>query len=381
MNTSRALLNIKKNLIPGRELKTTEDHRMETQSDQQISLFRSAPRFIVLNASIALVISVFIQLNGPWGMEGIQPFVRHFLLSFAMSAALSAGGFWVDHYFEQRISWLTHPARRLLLTTVTYLFYAFLTSAFLLSLYNFMGNAHFSVQEFRWSMIFPDTFYSVGIALVIISVFIARSWLVEWKKSEVESEQLKTELVENRYRALVQQLNPHFLFNSLNALSNLVYEDADKSALFIRKLSQIYRYLLDVQYEELIEIEKELGFARDYLSLQKIRFEDSLMYEIDVDNTHKRFLPPLSIQLLLENAIKHNTFSAEKPLHISIRRENDSLMVTNTYQPKKVAKMESKGIGLTNIEKRYEQLSDKKILITTDDAAFRVGLPLLEVSN
>jgi len=363
------------------EHKITEHQRMESQSDQQISLFRSAPRFIVLNASIALVISVFIQLSGPWGMDGIQPFVRHFLLSFAMSAALSAGGFWVDHYFEQRISWLTHPVKRLLLTTVTYLLYAFITSAFLLSLYNFMGSAHFSVQEFRWSMIFPDTFYSVGIALVIISIFIARSWLVEWKKSEVEFEQLKTELVENRYRALVQQLNPHFLFNSLNALSNLVYEDADKSALFIRKLSQIYRYLLDVQYEELIEVEKELEFARDYLALQQIRFEDSLKYEIDVDHTHKRFLPPLSIQLLLENAIKHNAFSADKPLHISIRQKEEYLVVTNTYQPKKVSKKESKGIGLTNIEKRYEQLTNRQPSVISTKSEFRVELPLLQVRN
>lgn len=355
---------------------------MHTSSDQHISLFRSASKFILLNIFIALIISVFLCFNCLWNMEGLQQFGLFFVLSFAMSSALSMGGFLVENYFEQRISWLEYPLRRLFLTTLTYLIYAFFTSAILLSIYTFIiGSAGFRLQEFEWSMIFPDTYYSVGIALVIISIFIARSWLVEWKISEIESEQLKTELVENRYRALVQQLNPHFLFNSLNALSNLVYEDADKSALFIRKLSLIYRYLLDVQYEELIEIEKELAFARDYLSLQKIRFEDSLIYEIEVQETHKLYLPPLSIQLLLENAIKHNTFSTENPLYISIRQVDGHLVVANTYQPRKVAKKESTGIGLTNIEKRYEQLTNKQPSVISTSSEFRVELPLLQVSN
>jgi hypothetical protein len=144
-----------------------------------------------------------------------------------------------------------------------------------------------------------NTLMPISVALIIITIFISRSWLYEWRSAAIEAEQLKSEKFASQYQSLKDQLNPHFLFNSLNVLSNLVYESADKSAEFIQQLSKIYRYVLDVQNRELVGLEKEVVFAENYLSLQKIRFEQSLEYFIDVNQMKGWNIPPLSLQLSL----------------------------------------------------------------------------------
>src|SRR5690606_31960409 len=133
--------------------------------------------------------------------------------------------------------------------------------------------------------------------------------------------------LKGQYQSLKDQLNPHFLFNSLNVLSNLVFEDATKSSKFIQQLSKIYRYVLEVHQEELVSLERELAFAENYLSLQKIRFEDALNFKMEVELGDNYYLPPLSLQLLLENAIKHNIVSRDKPLEIIISQNKDELTV------------------------------------------------------
>ncbi|WP_052307610.1 histidine kinase [Belliella baltica] len=219
-----------------------------------------------------------------------------------------------------------------------------------------------------------------GIEVIIITIFIARSWLFEWKIAAIEAEKLKSENIASQYQSLKDQLNPHFLFNSLNVLSNLVYESADKSAEFIQQLSRIYRYVLDVQDEELVSLEMEIDFALNYLSLQKIRFEQSLEFHIDVFESKEWSIPPLSLQLLLENAIKHNVTSVTKPLKIWIGIENQKLIVKNNIQPK-LNKKANSGIGLNNITKRYNLLSETSPEITQTEKEFIVKLPLLKVSK
>ena len=218
------------------------------------------------------------------------------------------------------------------------------------------------------------------IALVFMSLFTTRSWLFEWRKSAIEAEQLRTEKMASQYQSLKDQLNPHFLFNSLNVLSSLIYEDADKSAAFIQKLSKIYRYVLEVQKEEIVELSKELDFARNYLELQKIRFEDNLQFTIQVNSEKDFFLPPLSLQLLLENAVKHNIASKENPLFIHIQQKGNELWISNTFQPKMSLAEPSTGVGLENIRMRYQLLSSKNIEVTQTENEFIVRLPLLLIA-
>jgi len=293
--------------------------------------------------------------------------------------AMSFGGNLVENYFDKKISWIAHPLKRLVVTTATYLIYAFLVSYVIVFIYALI-NGQISMDDIPWKNIASNATEPMYIALVFMALFTSRSWLIEWKKSALEIEQLRNEKLSSQYQSLKDQLNPHFLFNSLNVLSNLVYEDADRSAAFIQKLSKIYRYVLEAQKEELIEMNKEVEFAENYLELQKIRFEESLQFKIEIDN-QRGLLPPLSLQLLLENAIKHNIVSESDPLIINIYRKDNFLLVSNTLQAKLNQSEPSTGVGLNNIKMRYQLLSDRNMEIIQTRNEFLVKLPILELST
>lgn len=314
-------------------------------------------------------------------LSGLSSIKAEYIFSFLMSAAISLGGFKVEEFYEKKVSWIKAPLKRFLLTTSTYLSYTFLVSFLLISAYVLITVDEVNVQNISWLNMAKNTIYPILVALIIITIFISRSWLFEWRNAALEAEQLKTAMLSSQNQFLKDQLNPHFLFNSLNTLSNLVFDDAAKSADFIQQLSKIYRYVLDVQQEELVSLKQELDFAKNYLSLQKIRLDSSLTYEIHVGEENDFYLPPLSLQLLLENAIKHNIASMEKPLCIEILEVEDSLIVRNNLQIKNVPEDGGKGIGLENIVQRYQLLIDKKPLILKDQKTFSVKLPLLTINN
>ncbi|WP_035078283.1 sensor histidine kinase [Anditalea andensis] len=344
-------------------------------------LFNSAGRFLMLNLIIVIALT-FTQCPSCYtSWEGFLSILDNFIFSFLMSCSLSFGGQYVNLYYENKISWIAYPIRRLVLTATTYFIYTFIVSYVLIALYILISVDRITIDNMPWNIVAKNTMYAIGVAFIIITIFVTRSWLMEWKKAAIEAEQLKTEKIASRYQSLKDQLNPHFLFNSLNALSNLVYEDADKSAHFIQQLSKIYRYVLDVQQEELVSLDKELDFAKSYLSLQKIRFEDSLRYKIIVNGTQGYMLPPLSLQLLLENAVKHNIASMAIPLNIFIEQKGDSLWVCNDLQPKSGPLEDTTGVGLENINNRYELLSHRKPEILQENNQFIVKLPLLNLSQ
>lgn len=201
------------------------------------------------------------------------------------------------------------------------------------------------------------------------------------KKSQVEAEQLKKITAEAQFEALRNQINPHFLFNCFNVLSSLVYKDADTSAKFISQLSNVYRYLLYNQDKKVVTLKEELDFLDSYIFLIKIRFGENIAIRNEItSDTEKYYLPPVVMQMLIENAIKHNIVSKKSPLEISIQSHNSSLIVTNNLQLKEI-KEESTYIGLQNIQSRYLFLSDKPVKIEKTENRFSVTLPLLEIST
>jgi sensor histidine kinase YesM len=348
-----------------------------TSSDQ---VWKSIPQFLALNLFIAFALNLIFCPSCFFSVQGLKVLIPHFIFSFLASSALSYGGYLVDYYFDARLSWIRYPVKRLVLTVLFYGVYSFIISLILVLGFLFlMGQV--SLESIPWNRIISNTRMPMTIAFVIMAIFTTRSWLMEWRNAAIEAEQLKSENIASKYQSLKDQLNPHFLFNSLNVLSNLVYENADKSAAFIQQLSKIYRYVLDVQQEQLVSLDQELKFAENYLSLQKIRFEESLNYEIKVHKTEAFVIPPLSLQLLLENAIKHNIVSREKPLKILIEQKGEMLIVSNNLQPKPHDQSDGKGIGLDNIKIRYSLLSNKTIQILKTETAFVVELPLLQVSQ
>lgn len=344
------------------------------------TLFKTFFKFVVMNAVIALLLNIIFYPSAFTSLAGIWSKRADLIFSFLMSTSLSYGGFMVETYFDKRISWIEKPVQRLFLTAGTYLSLSFVVSFVLITSYVLLTIDEVTFDNISWARMLKNTIMPVTVAVIIISIFVARSWLYEWRNAALEAEKLKSAVLASQNQFLKDQLNPHFLFNSLNTLSNLVFEDAEKSAAFINQLSKIYRYVLDVQQEELVSLQQELGFARNYLSLQQIRFDTNLEYEIKVDENKKGYLPPLSLQLLLENAIKHNIVSMENPLKISIELDGDVLIVSNKLQLKKHGESES-GIGLENIKKRYELLSNQTIEVMGEGDYFVVKLPILKVSE
>ena len=345
------------------------------------TIFNTLWKFILFNLAIATVLSLVFCAKCFLTLEGIVNIMPDFLFSFLMSSSLSLGGFKVEEFFDKRMSWIDYPVKRLVLTAGVYLIYTFVVSFVLSAAYALFTIEGLTIHNISWVKVLSFTDTPILIAMVIIAIFISRSWLFEWRNAAIEAEQLKSEKLASQNQFLKDQLNPHFLFNSLNVLSNLVYESADRSAEFIQQLSKIYRYVLDVQQEQLVSLKRELDFAEHYLSLQKIRFENSLEYFIDVQPSQALQLPPLSLQLLLENAIKHNIASMEKPLRIMIQQEGTHLVVRNVLQPKITKEDSVKGIGLENITKRYELLSEVKPSIQQTETEFIVKLPLLKLDG
>jgi LytS/YehU family sensor histidine kinase len=215
------------------------------------------------------------------------------------------------------------------------------------------------------------------IAMFFISMAIhAVVFFINWKKMVLNEEALKREKLALQYESLKNQVNPHFLFNSLNVLTSLVYKDADMAARFIKQLSEVYRYVLDQKDKELVTLDDEMEFVNNFISLQKIRFDNSVAISINVPSNTKWMVIPLSIQMLVENAFKHNIASDENPLNIIIFVENDYISIKNNIQRKNVIK-DSSNIGLANIKARYDFLSNKPCEIIDDGQNFIVELPLI----
>lgn len=339
-----------------------------------------SPRFVGINLLISFGIVFSFCPSCFQSIKGFEKIWDSFLLTLLLSSALSYGGAVAEDYFDKRLPWIHFPVKRLVLETVAYMTYAFCISYMFIAVFVLWVRPRYTLENIPWRLLIEDTGMPMILAFIISAILISRSFLVEWRKAAIEAEQLKTERYAQQYQSLKDQLNPHFLFNSLNVLSNLVYDNPDTASKFIRQLSKIYRYVLEVQHEELVPLATESDFAENYLALQKIRFEEGLQYNISIDKSKIGFLPPLSLQLLLENAIKHNIGSKANPLDIEIFVQNDVLVVKNNLQIKSSKPDESTGIGLANIRKRYELLSGESMTVKDDDGYFTVQLPLLKMN-
>jgi len=224
----------------------------------------------------------------------------------------------------------------------------------------------------------PMEMLKCSFTLVVAMLYGRTFQLISAKqKIALENEHLKNENLKARYTMLVNQINPHFLFNSLNSLSMLVREGQTQNALtYIEQLSYTFRYIMRNEKYELQTLGNEMEFLNAYKYLLEIRYADKLFFDIEIDAEKlDERLPALSLQPLIENAVKHNSITRSAPLHISITTENDSLVISNPIKPKMEAE-NSTGIGLKNLTSRYKLLTGKNIEITNDGAHFTVRLPL-----
>ncbi|HMD00995.1 MAG TPA: histidine kinase, partial [Ferruginibacter sp.] len=212
----------------------------------------------------------------------------------------------------------------------------------------------------------------------IIAIYESIYFMNELKDSIEEKETLKRESLNAQLNALKTQVNPHFLFNNLNTLAAVIPEDPDLAVEFVQQMSKVYRHILDIKDDTSIPLKDELEVLKAYGFLLKTRFGRNLDIEINVpDEKLKQRIVPYSLQLLMENAIKHNIVSSEKPLKISVFAENGQIVVSNNLQMKNQVN-ESTGIGLDNIRNRYKLLGNKQVNVAASGENFTVSIPLLE---
>ena len=200
-------------------------------------------------------------------------------------------------------------------------------------------------------------------------------------KVKIEEQQLIANSANAQFTSLKNQLDPHFLFNCLNVLDALIDEDPKKAQQFTQGLSKVYRYVLEQKEKEKVTVQQEMDFATIYSELMKVRFEESLKIDLEKNSSFDWvYIVPLSLQLLLENAIKHNLATSKNPLVIKVYQEKDFLVVENNLQKRE--QLENRqGIGLLNIESRYQLQTTKKVIIENNGVCFKVKLPLLSSTN
>jgi LytS/YehU family sensor histidine kinase len=197
------------------------------------------------------------------------------------------------------------------------------------------------------------------------------------KKSLLETEKLKNENLQAQFAVLKNQVSPHFLFNSLNTLMTIIPEDSNLALQFTDQLSAVYRYILQNRDKELVSLATEMEFVKSYIFLHQIRFGDSLRSDIQIPQEYEDWqIAPLTIQILVENAIKHNVVSANKPLTIRILVEDDNILIINNLQKKKQAEVSTQ-VGLSNIQFRYEYLGNLPVEILPSATDFKVKIPLI----
>ena len=307
--------------------------------------------------------------------------VMDFVMSFAISVGYSFS-YWgstvyLVYYLGKKYDWLKESKKRIISGVVGTLLVSFgVTFLMHFVLLVLPGKLEF-IRLFSWQA-FESYLLPATVNLILSLWFHLQSFFFNWKKSALNEERLKSENALAKLEALQQQVDPHFLFNTFNVLTGLIEEDGKLAQKFVTQLAKVYRYIIEMRSKTLVDLEDELGFAKSYLFLLKIRFDEGFSYSIEVEDAFfKKKLIPASIQLLVENAIKHNVVNQQKPMHLSLYIEDNYFCVSNNLNPKERIQNSSTGIGLTNISSRYALIDEEREpIISKSNTDFTVKLPL-----
>jgi two-component system, LytTR family, sensor kinase len=335
---------------------------------------RSKSRFVYMIIG-GIAISLLLHAIVPFP-ENNHYKIYDFLIAIFITILAWEGNLRIDHWMNKRFPWVLHPGKRILVhfpVSMVFSIFAIYVPMILFDALVCNMNGIESKKTFMATTIVIGILVSV----IILTIEISTQFFKHWKKSMLEAEQYKTESVQAQLQNLKNQINPHFLFNNMSVLSSLVYSDQDKAVDFINQLSKVYRYLLDNRNNELVTLENELAFIHSYIYLIQIRFDKNIVFKLDIKD-EKRFLlvPPMSIQMLIENAIKHNEISEELPLTVSVLITENAVIVKNNLQLRTNQEVSSKS-GLQNIKDRYKYYSNQQVMVVQDAVSFSVTLPLL----
>ncbi|BAP29558.1 two component system sensor histidine kinase [Chryseobacterium sp. StRB126] len=310
----------------------------------------------------------------------LENFGLTILISLMYTFVLGGGNGILNRFLNKKFPWSEETSKRAVISIISVI----IVNIILVYFCNYINfvmiqKAATTGEYFSGKYNFANWF-TINIALLISAFLHAKSFMQELKKNsrkEVVEQKLIAKSANAQFESLKNQLDPHFLFNSLNVLSSLIDENPHQAQKFTASMSKIYRYVLEQKDKELVTVEDEIEFAKTYCDLLKTRFEDSVDFIFDVTKEdYRKFVVPLSLQLLLENCIKHNFATSSKPLVIRIFSKDDILCIENNLQVREQIK-ESSGIGLANIVQRYSLLTKRNVFIEKSEDYFKVKLPML----
>ncbi len=325
-----------------------------------------------LGILIALLFRFVISHNPP-----PHPFLIDVLIITSSVIILWEGNLQITKWLDHNFSWISNVRRRLLLQVLITL----VATPVVLMIFIALAHLFIDRNDSRIPKgINPLLIPGILITVIIISVETGAYFFGEWKKSLLQSQRYKEESANAQLQNLKEQINPHFLFNNLSVLTSLVRKDQDKAIVFINELSKVYRYALENKSAELVALKDELQFLHHYVYLLKIRFDSSISFDFTIDGSlQNNYLPPMCLQMLVENTIQHNEASQARPLTVSIFTENFCIIIENPIQLRSDVRASSQ-TGLGNIQSRYSFFTEKKVEIMQDENVFRVKLPLLTKS-
>lgn len=295
------------------------------------------------------------------------------LLSIVRTAILWNGSMFIINYLVTKYSVFKQPARLIIYLVSSLMIFVAMTELAEVSILDIYFNQMISVREKAEFILF-----GVVTTFMISAIYASVSFFMEWKANLIKNQALEKANLEARYETLRNQINPHFLFNSLNTLLMMVADNPEASR-YVESISDLMRYMLNSRDKDVVLLKDELKIARDYSFIQKSRFGEKLLVSFKIDPSYYHYvIPPLTLQMLIENAIKHNVVSKENPLWINVSiTENQFITVENNIQPK-LESEPSTGVGLENIRNRYLFVAGKEVIINNQGNTFKVLLPLFE---
>lgn len=342
-----------------------------------MKLWKSPPsteiilRYLLAPPLIGLVITFF---SYPEGFRSAETMLYVLFFSYGIGIPSIALVLLAGRKLELRYSWLKNPFKKLALIIAVEVIIVLVVVVIVKIIFLFIYKQGFDELFRQLTEGFP---WAVSITIFGIAIANGSLFFKNWKQSVLNEEILKREKLTIEYEALRNQVNPHFLFNSLTALTTLVHQDADKAEAFIRKFSDVYRYVLENRNLEVVSLRNELNLIENMAYLYHYRHGNNLQIELELDPSDERYILPMALQMLLENALKHNVISEDRPLKVRIFEGGDYVVVWNNLQLKSTVS-DSNKVGLDNIRLRYSYLSEIAVEVEKSEQFFQVKIPILE---
>ena len=334
-------------------------------------------KYLLMILPLIIIGNLISYILDPSFVTSPKQWIINCIFSIGVGLPMMKLSEFVARRYGSKIKWELNPWKRIIVSVGVVIAAAILVT-FLINYIFILTIKGVSFPEYIKTTI-NVLVLQIVIIVFIFSVITGIQFFRMWKEGLIRQESYQRKALELQLESLKNQVNPHFLFNSLNTLTTLVHKDPDMAVRLIIQLSDSFRYVLEQKDKKLVEWDEEKQFVENYLSMQQMRFANNLQINIEAGIGNDFCVVPISVQMMVENAIKHNIITSGKPLQISIYTEGDYLIVKNNLQVKSISGKKG-NVGLENINLQYELLTDRKIVVLKEDGFFTVKLPMINKS-